>query len=410
MVLALLSCTDPSVPSLPVDSDSIPIEDPDDSGVEDVPGVAEGICRIELDCGQAIPDEPKIDCDLEIADAEGLVLFDGEAGVEIRGRSSSGFPKKQYAVELRRDGEALEVDLFGMGAESDWVLNGAWIDRALTRNKYGYDLYQDWSPEHYGPESRTCQLRLDGADWGIYFLVERVKRDAARIDIDEEGFVLKLDDQGGIYPNDAVGFGTWAPVHPEAPTTEEISAIQQILASWQAAILDDPDAIFDVLDRDSAIDFVLLQEFMKNNDAYYLSVHLWRDASGLMAFTPWDLDLTFGQPTYNDNVVPTGWILYRPTWVARMTSAEGFSEALAARWFELREGTLSDEAALARFEAQRELLGDAAYENFEVWVWDDIDFLGGYLPVVEDYDAEVEKIREWIPARLAWIDENIEQY
>ena len=409
MVLAWLSCTPASLP-VPTGGDTGTLVLPEDSGTEQVPGVEEGLCRIALDCDQDIPDEPKITCALELEDSEGRSVWAGEVGVETRGRSSSGFPKKQYSVELRDAGEAVEVDLFDMGAESDWVLNGAWIDRALVRNKYGYDLFQELSEAHYGPESRTCTMRLNGADWGVYFLVERIKRDASRIDIDEAGYVLKLDDTPSLYSNEAVGFGHWASVHPSQPTDDEASAIRADLAAWQDAILHDPDTIFEHVDRDSAIDFLILQEFMKNNDAYYLSVHLWRDVGGQMQFSPWDLDLTFGQPTYNDNVSPYGWILYRPTWIAAMTSAEGFSEALAERWFELREGPLSEEAALARYEAQFELLGDAAEDNFEVWAWEDIDFLGGTLPEVEDYDAEADKIRAWIPERLDWIDDNIERY
>jgi len=396
MSILLLACTPASLP-IPT-TDSV-VELPEDTALEQIPGIGEGLCRIELDCGQEIPDEPKVECALRVESSEGHALFEGEAGVEVRGRSSSGFPKKQFAVELRDAGEAIEVDLFGMGAESDWVLNGAWIDRALVRNKYGYDLYQALNADHYGPESRTCTLRLEGRDQGVYFLVERVKRDAARIDIAEDGWVVKLDDVPGVQSNEAVGYGHWAAIHDGGSAGAD-------LAAWQASVLNDPSGIFEHLDRDSAMDFVLLQEFMKNNDAYYLSVHLWRDAEGPIHFTPWDLDLTFGQPTYNDNVPPEGWILYRPTWVAAMD----FDGELADRWFELREGPLSDEAALARYEAQYTLLGDAAEANFEVWDWDEIDFLGGYLPVVEDYEAEADKIRAWIPARLAWIDENIEQY
>ncbi len=383
--------------------------------VEQLGGVdTRGVCALELACDEVIPDEPKIDCELAIRNSEGLTFFEGVAGVESRGRSSSGFPKQQFAVELRdEEGGEQDVDLLGMGAESDWVLNGAWIDRALMRNVFAYDLFQSFGGvERYAPESRTCTMELNGQPWGVYFLVERIKRAESRIELQaEDSFIMKLNDSGGIQAHDPVGHGTWKVVHPKAPSPEQTQQMQAWILGWQDEILNDPDQMWSYLDRGSAIDFVLLQELMKNNDAYYLSVHLWKDAGGLALFAPWDLDLSLGQPTYNDNVTPEGWLLYRPTWVASMTSTEGFSEALADRWFELRQEQLSDEALLARAEAQWTLLGeDLPAENFEIWPWEEIDFLGGYLPVVEDYATEQDNIRAWLPARTAWIDANIGSY
>ena len=381
-----------------------------DTSTEQVGGTQAGVCSLDLRCPGEVPDEPKVDCELRVEDADGFVVYDGQAGVETRGRSSSGFPKQQFAVELREGDLDVEVDLLGMGAESDWVLNGAWIDRALLRNKVGYDLFQSWGgPERYAPESRNCLLTLNGQDHGIYFLVERITRDSSRIDVPAEGsMVVKLDDAEAFFPN-SVGYGHWNLVHPSSPTPDEAQALTGWFQGWEAAVLSG-DGLFDYVDRDSAIDFLLLQEFMKNNDAYFLSVHLWRGPDGPAFFTPWDLDLSFGQPTYNDNVSSQGWLLYRPAWVLAMAQSEGFQEDMEARWLDLRQGELSDQAVLARVDAQVTVLQDHVEDNFAIWPWDEIDFLGGYLPPVEDYDQELENIRQWIPERLRWMDQNVGRY
>ena len=413
----LLACVvDPQNPENDSPADSWDLSDSwPEVSTEEVPGVDfDGVCQLRMDCAETIPDEPKITCELEVANAEGLVFYSGPAGVETRGRSSSAFPKQQFSVELRSEaGVEQDVDLLGMGAESDWVLNGAWIDRALLRNHLAYGLFQGFGgPERYAPESRTCWMELNGQPWGIYFLVERIKRAEPRIDLQPtDSFVMKLNDSGGIQSNEPVGHGTWKVVYPKDPDSARTAELQAWVQGWQQAILNDPDQMWAYLDQDSAIDFVILQELMKNNDAYYLSVHLWKDAGGLAHFTPWDLDLTLGQPTYNNNVSPEEWVLYRPAWVAQMAASEGFSEALAARWFELRQGSLSEDALLERIEAQWALMGDELVaQNFEVWPWEEIDFLGGYLPVVEDYATEQDNIRAWVPARLAWMDENIDSW
>ncbi|MCP4804589.1 MAG: hypothetical protein GY913_07270 [Proteobacteria bacterium] len=377
-----------------------------------VPGVGEGLCRLELACSASIPDEPKIPCSLRVEDDQGVQFYDGPAGVEQRGRSSGGFPKPQYAAELRdTDEESTDADLLGMGSESDWVLNGAYIDRAFVRNKLAYDLFQSWGgDDRWAPESRACTLSLNDEERGIYFLVERVKRDDSRIQIASNGFVFKLDDQTGLVDWSAVGHGGWVLTSPSQPTDDDVTDATAWATGWRDAIQSDPASIGDWIDIDSAIDFLILQELMKNNDAYYLSVHVWKERDGLGYFAPWDLDLTLGQPTYNNNVSPEEWVAYRPLWVSALAETPGFDERLEARWFELRQGELDEDILMARLESQLAMVEPAIEENYDIWAWDEIDFLDGTLPIVEDHDAEVEKIRAWIPDRLTWIDENIADY
>jgi len=376
-----------------------------------------GPCRVALTCGAAIPDEPKIPCHLLVVDDRGRTGWDGPAGVELRGRSSLGFPKHQYNVELWDEaGASVSADLLGMGGEADWVLNGSYIDRAMLRNKLAYDLFQSWGgTERYAPESASCTLALDGEELGIFFLVERIGQDDDRIPIADDpaggSFVVKLEDAGGIVDNTPVGFGTWDVVSPADPDPAQLTGIRDTLLGWQAALLsDDPASVFAWVDRESAVDLVLLEELFKNNDAYYLSIHAWKEPGGLLRFTPWDLDLSLGQPTYNNNVVPEEWVLYRPTMIARMGDDPGFGARLAERWRELRATTLTDAALLARVDADRAVLGDALYANYEIWSWNDIYLYWGTLPIVSDVDEEYAQIRAWIPARTAWIDANIDAW
>lgn len=383
----------------------------------------EGVCQIAMDCDDAIVDSPKTTCDLRVEDALGLVAWEGPAGVELRGRSSMSFPKNQFGVELQdADGEAREANLLGMGAESDWVLNGAWVDRALFRNKMTYDLFEEAGGDaEYGAESRFCELTLNGETWGVYVLTERVKRDASRIDLSASGetdgssFVLKLDESGGFATN-MLGYGTWTAIYPrqEDATIEALDGIRSTLLSWTGAAWsadpgDDKTGIFAYVDMDSAIDFVLMEEFAKNNDGYFLSVHLWKDEGGLIHFVPWDIDLGYGQPSYNDNENPETWIAYRPDLVAAFADDPDFHDAMAARWEELRAGPMDRDALQARIDDYEATLSEAAARNFERWPIEDVDFYG-YLYAVESWEEEVQNVRDWVDARLAWMDENVAEW
>lgn len=410
-------------------SDSAPVSAPEDTAVESVPDGPEDagplweLCTLALDCGGAtIPDEPRTGCSLSVADGRGRTWYSGPAGVELRGRSSSGFPKPQYGVELwDGDGLPVEVDLLGMGAEDDWVLNGAYIDRALIRNKLGYDLFQAFGgAARYAPESAYCTLTLDGTWVGIYFLTEAVDREGCRVDIqasdDGQSFIVEQDDEPGVTAS-TVSNGSWALAWPpeDTATASQVAGIAAWLEGWMAAVNsehpgDAETGVARWMDLESAVDFVILQEFMKNNDAYYLSVHLWRDVGGTLHFAPWDLDLTLGQPTYNDNVPPEGWIAYRPAMVTGLLEIPGFREALAARWQALRQDVLAEEAVLERVGRYRAIMGDTVYQNFEVWPIEEIQFGGSYLPPVSSYDEEYARVLDWIPRRLAWMDAHIATY
>ena len=83
--------------------------------------------------------------------------------------------------------------------------------------------------------------------------------------------------------------------------------------------LDNPDTgIFAYVDLDSAVEMVNVEARFKNNDAWSLSVQIYKAAGGKLHFVPWDPDLSLGQPSYNDSENTNSWVLYRPDWIARM--------------------------------------------------------------------------------------------
>ncbi|MFT4976771.1 MAG: hypothetical protein ACI8S6_002676, partial [Myxococcota bacterium] len=185
-ILLLAACTSPaSIATTPHLTDDTAPPLPDDSGeVEDIEeiegdgGEAEGLCEVVLRCDGPIVDEPKVGCEMSVLDPGGREAYTGRAGLDLRGRSSAVFPKPQYAAELwDESGEAISANLAGMGRESDWILNGAYIDRVLFRNKLAFDSFQAAREESYAPESAYCTLTVDERWVGIYLLTERIKRD-----------------------------------------------------------------------------------------------------------------------------------------------------------------------------------------------------------------------------------------
>ncbi len=377
------------------------------------------VCAVQIDCGGAeIPDEPKIACDIQIGDGLGAVVHQGRIGIERRGRSSLGFPKAQYSIELRSESDAEQpVGLFGMGRESDWILNGMYIDRALLRNPFFFDVFQSMGgTEHYAPETRYCELTLDGDYRGIYLLTEKIKRDDDRVRLADDGgagasFIIKQDETG--FRAIGVANGSWQLVYPNdlTATQPQIDGVSAWLDGWQQAVDGTADTdLFTLMDLDSAVDFVLLQEFAKGNDAYFLSMVVWKDVGGTLHFTPWDLDLSFGQPLYNNSTLPTGWIEYRPLLIQALADDPRFQARLVARWSELRQGAFSAAAIEARIQRYLATFGERIDENFARWPIEEIQFLGDQLPPRASFDDEMAVVRAFIAGRLEWVDAHIGDY
>jgi hypothetical protein len=139
-------------------------------------------------------------------------------------------------------------------------------------------------------------------------------------------------------------------------------------------------------------------------------VHIWKDIGGRIHFVPWDLDLSLGQPSYNDNENPEGWILYRPDWLAFMSSDPVFVERLELRWHSLRETLLSNAAVLARIERYQTTLGEGLEENFEIWPIEGIQFSGNSLYAVSSYEEEITQVQSFVEARASWLDMEINAF
>jgi hypothetical protein len=378
-----------------------------------LPKTLDAPAKILLDCPGEIPLDGKTDCSLQIFWPDEEPVFVGPAGAGIHGRSSAGFPKLQYAIELRDEaGADFKVDLFGMGAAADWLLNGMYIDRALFRNKLAYDLFREMG--HPAPESVYSELWLNGEYWGVYLLNERIERGDERVEMPGDdgmgsSFLVKADETGLV---SSVQYASWAILYPkEADQTPAVtSGVRTRLGAMEAKINSADPALWEDLQLQSFLDFVLVEEFFKNNDAYYLSHHLYTDKDSLLQFLPWDLDLTLGQPYYNENWRTDTWIAYRPALIANPVGISEVRPQLAERWRELRAGILEESAVLARMEQYHNFLGGAINRNFRRWDITQIQFAGDQLYPVGSHEEEYALVQEWVKARLLWMDTAIVSY
>jgi hypothetical protein len=366
----------------------------------------------------------------------GFAQYSGNAAIRIRGSSSTGFPKKQYNFEIRDElGEDLPVSLMGMPAESDWILYGPYTDKALMRDALSYD----WSNQigRYAPRTRYCEVYLndDGgvlgsADYdGVYVLIEKIKRDPNRVDVDEllptdsvspevtGGYILKKDRQEGDETSFTTSRGL-SLIFVE-PKTRELTAahrnyisgyVNQFEAALYGANFTDPNVGYArYIDVDAFIDHHILVEAMKNIDGYRLSTFMFKDRGEKLAMGPiWDYNLCLGNANYLEGWLASGW--YYPQlgagdypWYPRLFQDPNFTTRYADRWVAHRKAAFDAAAMMATINVHQAVLQESQARNFSRW-----PVLGTYVwpnwYIANTWQEELTWMRGWLEDRLEWID------
>lgn len=401
--------------------------------------------------GSPIYDDPRVVAHMGIINNENGINalndpfneYDGNIAIEIRGSSSQGFPKKNYAFETQDEfGMNNNVSLLGMPAENDWVLHGPYSDKSQIRNALTFELGERIG--RYTPRTRLTEMWLNGEYKGIYVLMEFVKIDQNRVDIanllpediegDEltGGYLLKIDrangdfDGGWISPYQSIGGAEVGILFhkPEGADLmqEQRDYIQDHITAFEDALAGpdfaDPELGYaPFVDLGSFMDLYLINELSKNIDGYRLSTYLYKDKDsngGKITMGPWwDYNLSFGNADYCLGWNTEGWEVedpgcggYNPFWFERLLEDENYRNQLQCRWTEYRMGPWSNDSVTFIIDSLSADLAEASERNFMRWqtlgtyVWPNY-FIGA------TYEEEIFILREWTLDRLEWIDMNI---
>jgi len=376
-----------------------------------------------------IRDDPKVAGLLHVRRGT-RTLYAGRVGVELRGHSSRTYPKKQYGLETwGAAGRDKAVSLLGLPKESDWVLSASYADKTLMRNTVAYSAARALG--RYASRTVFVELVLNGRYHGVYVLAERPKLDKRRIraaaDDVTGGYLLELTLRQKVRPRDIwfrtpvtrrvvilVGAGGKKLTNQRrAWITEHMRAFERTLYGPEFRHPERGWRRF--LDEAAAVDYILLQELFKNQDAFLSSTFAHKGSGDKLAFGPvWDFDIALGNSNFGRSAHLGGWLLTpraaRP-WASRLYDDPGFLAALEARWRGLRRAGLVGRL-LGQIERDAARLHAAQARNFERW-----PILGRYIwpnpvdpatrHVRRTYRAEVTYLKSWLQRRAAWIDANI---
>ncbi len=408
--------------------------------------------------GSTIQDDPKVDAVMGIVNNGPNILnhindstneFYGDIAIEVRGSSSQSFPMQSYGLETRGPTPDINynVSLFDWPADNDWILYAPYTDKTLIRNVLTFDLGNKMG--RYAPRTQLCELVINGDYRGVYVLMERIKQNPGRVNIDElhyedttdnelsGGYIIKLDKTTGN------GQIAWtSPYLSAAPSTTMISYqlhdpdysalhpyqrvfIENYVTNWENALagsdFTNPQLGYRAfIDETSFIDFLLITELSKNVDGYRLStfLHKQRVSEGgkLVAGPLWDFNLAWGNSDYCQGSSTSGWEINfnslcgggfdNPFWWSRLLEDPQFANQVNCRWKELRTTIFKTSTLLNFIDSLANKLKEPAARNYEKW-----PILGTYVwPnnfVGNTYLEEVEYMKNWILARITWLDANM---
>ncbi|MDA7881321.1 CotH kinase family protein [Akkermansiaceae bacterium] len=373
-------------------------------------------------------------------------------GIRVRGAFSSTWPRKPYSVNTWKthSDDDRSINILGMASDSDWILYypDPNYDRSLLYNTFIWELSRQtgrWAPEF---QFVDVFLNQNGGDLalsdrvGVYVFLEKPTRGSKRLEYD------KLSDDGstggwlnsinrmdpipvGGFPSENGSvtpqfFHTAGPNRIQSTSPNTAGSGDDIPRQYNAFInFEDPngyriniaqrtaieewyrqfeDALYDNdiwqdptigyrqhLDTTDFIDYFQMLTLAKQGDGLLLSMFPWVSSHDrkLRMGPMWD----FNNGAYGGST--SGTLYFRPDrlWYDRLFDDPGFQREYEDRWFQLREGPLSNLNMAAIIDQQAQaitsgLAGQQSGLNASSW------------------QSRVDGMKTWLQSRADWIDTN----
>jgi hypothetical protein len=369
----------------------------------------------------AIPNEPKVKATLTLRcnEEENCEEFTKDIRIEVRGFSSTSFDKKQYTLTIAGDSTKKEkITPLGLNPSRRWILQGPYADPSLIRNPLVYALWQEMG--YWAPQSRYVELVLNGNYQGVYLIMEKIEVNKSRLNLKVDtaqasSFLVQLnrrkENDDILQVNEHYFILSDLPGFKKNDTYRE--AVKSRLEKF-CMQMDDPLAYPETIDANSLADFLLVQEMVKNVDAYKVSTWFYKDDNSTddrIHFGPvWDFDLSMGSSNILRGDSPEAWIYQTdnsiPLFFSKQFDNPKFKNFLIDRYKTLRSSIWSQKNLNLKIDSLVNCIGsEAIHRNFMRFPVLGQKSLNSYHNVPASHEAEIVKMKDWLDQRLRWMDQ-----
>lgn len=339
---------------------------------------------------------------IHIGNTSSDTSFVHEAGIRVRGKTAASFPKKSYAIEFcDSSGEEVDVELFGLRNDGDWILDAMYIDHSRMRNRLCTDIWNAYNriphisdePEALnGTRGVFVEVFLNGKYNGLYCFTERIDRKQLKLKKYKDGCrglsykATTWDNlMGSCSYNPNLGRETlvWNGFEAEYPdVVEQVDweYLQDFLEFISPRYTSNERFTAEVesyVHIDNVIDYTLLVNAVYAIDNVvknvYLNVYNVLEDRRIF-FTPWDLDATFGR-TYEGSVINlyafSGSVPFANILVSRLWELDvcNFRSRMKGRWEELKHTVFSVDSVSRRIHTYRNLFAESGAFSRELQLW-----------------------------------------
>lgn len=229
-------------------------------------------------------------------------------GLEYRGGTSQGYPKKSYGFSLKESlnlNDNISASFFDLSSNNDWILDAMWIDKARMRNKTSFELWRKLdNGKHYGISANHVELFLNNEHQGLYCLSENINSEF--LNLNNGNAVLY---KATAWEDGSTRFETYANNSPQNyywDGWEQKYPDPKIEINWQPLeVLRDlavngNDEIFtsqisSLIDINIFIDYFIFLNIVSAMDNTGKNTFLVKeDANEKFSIVPWDIDGSWG--------------------------------------------------------------------------------------------------------------------
>lgn len=372
-----------------------------------------GLPVVCIDTGgvPVVSKEEYVAASLRVVDNNGLrpcSVFEGNVNIKGRGNSTWGMPKKPYRLKFDK-----KQSLLGEPKDKSWVLLANYMDNACgIRNATAYAIGH-LSCLDFTPTTHFVDVFLDGSYNGTYQLCEHMKISEDRVNVTDDGYLLEADQLDRLGPDDVYFRTDRILINIKDPDVVKDSPQYDWIKNYvndaenalYGADFKDPEKGYaKYLNVDTYVDWYVISEITKTNDAsLYTSCYMNIAPGGKLNMGPiWDFDICMGNTKWNgtEGRGPEGYWNRDSPWFGRMLQDPAFVQKVRER---IRYFKSNLSVVLARVDEQ------AAYAELSVVednrLWQNLRPAGTADGEVKAaFRQEVRAMKEWLTARLDWLD------